>query len=171
MKTYASLTSKNPGMTRQEIFDAGVTEGIRRMSETDNSKTHFSLEQIEAHDEELLDKVNQILRETMAGAGFADQPFYNLTVAIKRINDMRHGLAPKLRLRYSVEHMLPVCNLLPGSSGVPVTVWSSTVTSPVDAFYGMRLSTDRGQPACFYYAGGLIPDILYWRYRDEKEPQ
>jgi hypothetical protein len=160
----------NPNLSGQEIFDAGIAEGTRRLRDSDYPKTHFTLAQVEEHDKHLLDAVVGILRNTLQAAAFIDYPVYTLNVAIKQINGLRDGMAPKQVLRWKVTHMLPVCSTEPRSEGVPVVVWSTAMPAlplAMDAFYGMRLAVSPEQPPCFYHAGGLIPGVTNWRYRDE----
>lgn len=165
MTTYGSLIGMNPALTGQQIFDAGVAEGLRRVRDGDYPKSNFSREEVEVHEKALVDAAIMILRETMQDHEFARHPAFTLSMAIPRIEGLTHGLAPRFQLRYSNRRMLPVCSAV---ESAPVWVWVITYDKPIEAFYG---PIEGGMTAFYRQGGTAIAGVQYWSYREERSPE
>lgn len=156
MTTYNSFHALNPMASGQETFDAGIKEGIRRITDGHRAPVTYTREEVGVWRNDAFQTAIDLIKR------FDKQPSRYLLDSIESLKD-------KHEPRYAVTHQLPVCDLKPDAFGCAVAVWLTDVPDAVDAFYGTRCNGPADPFPHFYYAGRILEGVTHWRYRIELE--
>lgn len=160
MTTYAAFIALSPLAKGQDVFNAGVVEGLRRAKDSLPAVGLYTRDDVQSWRNDVAEAAAVIV-----GRFVPDNESTHLVNAIMNLRSMPYGKST-FEPRYDTKRMLPVCNMEPSSFGVPVLVWLEEVKDGVPAFYGMRSNDPSNQIPQFYYAGAPLKGVTHWQYRE-----